>query len=138
MARNDQIVRILSVARALAASRRGVSLKRLAEREGWHWRTVYRDKEALEKAGFPVEEPVPGQYKLADGWATPNLPGIAGDEIAAFFTLRAVTESWRSTTLGKPLERLWRKIASTTGGQGALVPAPEPWFAVRSDRKSVV
>jgi predicted DNA-binding transcriptional regulator YafY len=132
LARNDQIVRILSVARALAASRRGVSLKALAEREGWKWRTVYRDKEALEKAGFPVEEPAPGRYKLADGWAAPNLPGIAGDEIAAFFTLRALAETWRTTALGKPLERLWRKIATASSGQGALLPVREPWFAVRS------
>lgn len=90
MPRNDQVVRILSVARALAASRRGVSLKVLAEREGWHWRTVYRDRDALQAAGFPIEEPTPGRYKLADGWAVPNLPGVEADELAAFFALRAL------------------------------------------------
>jgi hypothetical protein len=67
--RNDQIVRILSVARALAASRRGVSLRALAEREGWHWRTVYRDRDALQAAGFLIEEPSPGRFKMAEGWA---------------------------------------------------------------------
>ena len=132
MPRNDQIVRILSVARALAASRRGVSLKALAEREGWHWRTVYRDRDALQAAGFPIEEPVPGRYKLADGWAVPNLPGVESDEIAAFFTLRALADSWRTTALGKPLDRLWMKLASARGGQGTLLPAGEAWFAVRS------
>jgi predicted DNA-binding transcriptional regulator YafY len=130
--RNDQIVRILSVARALAASRRGVSLKALAEREGWNWRTVYRDREALQAAGFPVEETSPGRYKLADGWAVPNLPGVEPDEIAAFFALRALVESWRTTALGKPLDRLWMKLASARGRQGALVPPREAWFTVRS------
>jgi predicted DNA-binding transcriptional regulator YafY len=125
-------VRILSVARALASSRRGVSLKALAEREGWHWRTVYRDRDALQAAGFPFEEPSPGRYKLADGWAVPNLPGIESDEIAAFFALRALAESWRTTALGKPLDRLWMKLASASGGQGSLVPPREAWFAVRS------
>jgi predicted DNA-binding transcriptional regulator YafY len=130
--RNDQIVRILSVARALAGSRRGLSLKALAEREGWHWRTVYRDRDALQAAGFPIEEPSPGRYKLADGWAVPNLPGVEPDEIAAFFALRALAESWRTTALGKPLDRLWMKLAGTRGGQGTLVPAREAWFTVRS------
>lgn len=132
MPRNDQIVRILSVARALAASRRGVSLKALAEREGWHWRTVYRDKDALQAAGFPIREPSPGRYKLDDGWAVPNLPGVEPDEIAAFFAIRALAESWRTTALGKPLDRLWMKLASARGGQGALVPSREAWFTVRS------
>ncbi len=132
MPRNDQIVRILSVARALAASRRGVSLKALAEREGWHWRTVYRDKDALQAAGFPIQEPSPGRYKLEDGWAVPNLPGVEPDEIAAFFALRALAESWRTTALGKPLDRLWMKLATGRGGQGALVPSREAWFNVRS------
>jgi predicted DNA-binding transcriptional regulator YafY len=130
--RNDQIVRILSVARALAASRRGVSLKALADREGWHWRTVYRDKDALQAAGFPIREPSPGRYKLDDGWGVPNLPGVEPDEIAAFFAIRALAESWRTTALGKPLDRLWMKLASARGGQGTLVPSREAWFTVRS------
>jgi predicted DNA-binding transcriptional regulator YafY len=130
--RNDQIVRILSVARALASSRRGVSLRALAEREGWHWRTVYRDKDALSAAGFPIAEPTPGRYKLADGWAVPNLPGVEPDEIAAFFALRALAESWRTTAIGKPLDRLWMKLASARGGQSALLPSLEARFVVRS------
>ena len=132
MPRNDQIIRILSVARALAASRRGVSLKALAEREGWHWRTVYRDRDALQAAGFPIEEPSPGRYKVRDGWAVPNLPGVEPDEIAAFFAVRALAASWRTTALGKPLDRLWMKLSSARGGQGTLVPSREAWFTVRS------
>ena len=48
VARNDQIVRILTVAHALSQSRRGVSLKTLAAKHGWSWRTLYRDLQALE------------------------------------------------------------------------------------------
>lgn len=132
MPRNDQIVRILSVARALSASRRGVSLKALAEREGWHWRTVYRDRNALQAAGFPIEEPSPGRFRMAESWGVPNLPGVEPDEVAAFFTLRALAESWRATALGKPLDRLWAKLASARGGQTSLVPSREAWFVVRS------
>jgi predicted DNA-binding transcriptional regulator YafY len=130
--RNDQIIRVLAVAQALAASRRGVSLKALAERHGWHLRTVYRDRDALQEAGFPIEEPRPGRYKLRDGWAAPNLPEIEPDEAAAFFALRALVESWRATALGKPLDRLWMKLAGVRNGQGALVPSREALFTVRS------
>lgn len=132
MARNDQIVRILSVARALAATRRGVSLKDLAKREGWNWRTVYRDRDALMAAGFPIDEPAPGRYRMAEGWAVPNLPGVEPDEIAAFFALRALIETWRFTALGKPLDRLWSKLAGARGGQSTLIPSNQPAFVVRS------
>lgn len=131
MARNDQIVRTLSVARALAASRRGVSLKELAKREGWNWRTVYRDADALAAAGFPIEEPSPGRYRMSEAWAAPNLPGIDADEIAAFFALRALAESWRSTAIGKPLDRLWMKLSGTGRGQGTLVPGQPGPLVVR-------
>jgi predicted DNA-binding transcriptional regulator YafY len=132
LARNDQIVRILTVARALSQSRRGVSLKALAARHGWPWRTVYRDVDALERAGFPIVQE-DGRYRLMDGWSVPHLPGIESDEILALYTLRALTESWRATALGRPLDRLWMKLTTTESGQGTLLPVTrEPWFAVRS------
>jgi predicted DNA-binding transcriptional regulator YafY len=132
VARNDQIVRILTVARALAQSRRGISLKSLAERHGWLWRSVYRDVEALERAGFPVERE-DGRHRLMSGWNAPTLPGIEPDEILALYSVRALAESWRATALGRPLDRLWMKLTASGTGQGALLPITrEPWFAVRS------
>jgi proteasome accessory factor B len=132
LARNDQIVRILTVARALSQSRRGVSLKALAERHGWPWRSVYRDVDALERAGFPIEKK-DGRYRMTDGWKTPHLPGIEPDEILALYAMRTLAENWRTTALGRPLDRLWMKLTATGGGQGALMPMTrEPWFAARS------
>jgi predicted DNA-binding transcriptional regulator YafY len=132
LARNDQIVRILTVAHALSQSRRGISLKTLAARHGWSWRTLYRDVEALNRAGFPVET-VEGRHRLMEGWCTPHLPGIESDEIATLYALRALCEGWRQTAIGRPLDRLWMKLTATADGQGALMPiATEPWLAVRS------
>ena len=133
MARNDQIVRILSVAKALAAARRGISLKVLAARHGWSWRSVYRDVQALEDAGFPVEREDDGRHRMMAGWSTPSLPGIEADEVLALYSMRALAGTWRATALGRPLDRLWMKLTSTSTGQGALLPVTrEPWFAVRS------
>jgi predicted DNA-binding transcriptional regulator YafY len=132
VARNDQIVRILMVAKGLAATRRGVSLKALAERLEVPWRSVYRDVAALERAGFPIERTESG-HRLSAGWTAPNLPGIESDEILAFFAVRALTQAWRATALGRPLDRLWMKLTADRTGQGALLPlVHEPWFAVRS------
>jgi len=133
VARNGRIVRILKIARALAASRRGVSLKDLAAREGWPWRTVYRDRDALDEAGFPIEEVSHGRYRMSEGWAAPNLPDIRPEEVAAFFALRALAQTWRGTDLGQPLDDLWAKLTAGSTRQAALVPrAAEPWMSVRS------
>jgi proteasome accessory factor B len=132
VARNDQIVRILTVAHALSQTRRGVSLKALAERHGWPWRTVYRDVDALERAGFPIEKE-DGRHRMTDGWKSPHLPGIEPDEILALYAMRTLADSWRTTALGRPLDRLWMKLTASGSGQGALMPLMgEPWFAVRS------
>ena len=102
MARNDQIVRILSVARALASTRRGISPKALAEREGWNWRTVYRDIEALEAAGFPIEKDG-GRVRLPRDWALPCtcLQATAG---AAASTTPI---SAASSSIFTPIEPSW-------------------------------
>jgi predicted DNA-binding transcriptional regulator YafY len=54
MARGDQLSRQWKIIQALIASRRGRSVPELAEMVDCHVRTVYRDLEALQVAGFPV------------------------------------------------------------------------------------
>jgi predicted DNA-binding transcriptional regulator YafY len=128
--RNDQVVRILTLARALTQSRRGVALKTLAERHGWSLRSIYRDLHALEDARFPVVKEA-DRYRLLEGWSGPPIPGIGADEIAALFALRAIAAGVRETSVGRDLDRLWMKLTSTGGGQTALVPLDaEPWLTV--------
>jgi hypothetical protein len=133
MPRNDQIVRTLSLALTLSQSRRGVSLKTLAARHGRSLSTLYRDLDALERAGFPVETLPAGRHRLIEGWGTPQLPGIEADEIASLYAIRALVEPLRHTAICRPLDRLWMKVTATRKGQGALLPVSrEPWLAVRS------
>jgi predicted DNA-binding transcriptional regulator YafY len=132
VARNDQIVRLLTVARALAGSRRGIPLKTLAERHGWSLRSLYRDIEALERAGFPVMSE-DSRYRLMEGWDSPALPGLEQDEILALYTLRALAETWRVSSVGRALDRLWMKLTAGSERQSRLFPAVrEPWFRVRA------
>ena len=54
MARGDQLARQWRILQSLIASRRGKSAADLARELEYHWRTVYRDLEALQLAGFPI------------------------------------------------------------------------------------
>ena len=54
MARGDQLARQWRIIQTLIASKRGKSVADLVKDENCHLRTVYRDLEALQEAGFPI------------------------------------------------------------------------------------
>ena len=69
MARGDQLGRQWKIIRSLIASKRGKSVQDLASELSCHPRTVYRDLEALQVAGFPVytERKEPKKLLVSDG-----------------------------------------------------------------------
>ena len=54
MARGDQLARQWKIIQSLTAARYGKAVSELAATLACHRRTVYRDLEALQEAGFPV------------------------------------------------------------------------------------
>ena len=52
--RGDQLARQWRVIRAIEASTSGLTVAEIAEREETGIRTIYRDLEALQAAGFPL------------------------------------------------------------------------------------
>ena len=81
MPRNDQAVRLLVILQRLEASRQGVTLEQLADSlapgTARHSRTLRRDLDALEDAGYPlVADRVDGRtrWQLLDGFR--NVPGL--------------------------------------------------------------
>ena len=54
MARGEQLARQWKIIQTLISSRMGKSATDLAEGLECGWRTVYRDLEALQAAGFPL------------------------------------------------------------------------------------
>jgi predicted DNA-binding transcriptional regulator YafY len=115
------LARALRVAVELATTRRGVALKTLADRYGWPLRTVYRDVEALEGAGFPVirEE---GRFRLPPGWLAVQQLGVGSQERAALFLARQLAAGLRETDAGRALERLWQGLSGDSAARPALLP----------------
>lgn len=131
MARTDQIVRVLTLAHALATSRRGLALRAFAKQRGFPERSVYNDFKTLEKAGFPIMEVSRGRYRLSDTWRPVGLPNVDADEALALFVARQLMGTMHSSSLGRALDRVWMKLAGA-GPQVPLLPDTPPWLSVRA------
>ena len=54
MARGDQLARQWRIIQTLVSSKYGKAVADLVKEENCHPRTIYRDLEALQEAGFPI------------------------------------------------------------------------------------
>jgi len=52
--RGEQLARQWRILRALESNRHGITVADLAEEEGCHARTVWRDLAGIQEAGFPL------------------------------------------------------------------------------------
>lgn len=119
MARGDQLARQWRIIQALIASRRGRSVPELAEMVECAVRTVYRDLEALQFAGFPVTTERDGHrmvWSLIDP-ARHTLPiPLSLPELTALYFGRSLAGGLKGTVFHDALESLFAKIK-------ALLPA---------------
>jgi predicted DNA-binding transcriptional regulator YafY len=130
LARNDRSVRLELLKQALLQTRRGIALKALAEKHNWKWRNLYRDIEVLEAAGFPIRSEN-GLYRM-DATVPPISGAPGADERLALFLAREQAAGWKHTSLGKALDKLWHRMATSSGGQTALFPIDSaPWLSTR-------
>jgi predicted DNA-binding transcriptional regulator YafY len=115
MARGDQLSRQWKIIQALIASRRGRSVPELAEMVDCHVRTVYRDLEALQVAGFPVTTERDGHrmiWSLLDP-ARHTLPiPLSLPELTALYFGRSLAGVLKGTVFYDALESLFAKIKS--------------------------
>jgi predicted DNA-binding transcriptional regulator YafY len=121
MSRNDRIARLFRVLNQLATSKRGLPIKALADREGIPLRSLYRDIEAIEKAGFPLLHE-DGRYRLLPGWMPATQMGIDEEELLALFLAREQATGWSGSQIGQALDRLYAKLAAAPGKSGTLMP----------------
>jgi predicted DNA-binding transcriptional regulator YafY len=116
MARGDQLARQWRILQSLIASRRGKSAADLARELEFHWRTVYRDLEALQLAGFPIfTDRVDGKnlWSVLDS-VRHNIPiPLSLTELMALYFSRGLMTVLKDTVFYDSLESFFQKIKAT-------------------------
>jgi predicted DNA-binding transcriptional regulator YafY len=115
MARGDQLARQWKIIQALIASRHGKSVPDLAEMVECHTRTVYRDLEALQAAGFPVTTERDGHrmiWSLLDPQRHTMPIPLSLPELMALYFGRSLAGVLKGTVFYDALESLFAKIKS--------------------------
>ena len=116
MARGDQLARQWRILQSLIASRSGKSAADLAHELEYHWRTVYRDLEALQLAGFPIyTDRVEGKnlWSVLDS-ARHNIPiPLNLTELMALYFSKGLMTVLKDTIFYESLESFFQKIKAT-------------------------
>ena len=120
MARGDQLTRQWRIIQTLISARHGKSVSVLAKDLSCHTRTVYRDLEALQAAGFPVyTDRVEGKnfWVLLDN-AKHRLPiPFSLPELMALYFSRGMMGVLKDTVFYDSLLSLFDKIKATLPGE---------------------
>jgi len=116
MARGDQLARQWKIIQTLISSRMGKSAADLAAGLECGWRTVYRDLEALQVAGFPLySEKIDGKSMwsvLETAKRSIPIPFNLTELMALYFS-RGMMGVLKDTVLYDSLESLFDKIKTT-------------------------
>jgi predicted DNA-binding transcriptional regulator YafY len=116
MARGDQLARQWIIIQNLQASRQGHTVAQLAEAVECHIRTIYRDLEALQQAGFPIyNERTAGQTRwcLMENARRPGTVPFSLTELMALYFSRDLLQALKGTVLFTAIESIFRKISAT-------------------------
>jgi predicted DNA-binding transcriptional regulator YafY len=118
MPRNAEVIRQWTILRDLEASRR-LTIDDLAERTGVTTRTIRRDLEALQTAGFPLfDEVFEGKrfWKLEKAFRRLDETGFTLAELSALYFSRTLVECLAATPFQKDVASAFDKI------EGILTP----------------
>ncbi len=138
MPRNDQAVRQLIVLKKLESSRQGLTLEQLAEgldpSTTRHPRTLRRDLDAIESAGWPLlTERVDGRtrWKLLDGVRQAPALRLSPTELMALTLSRRLIAPLQGTAIHTSLQSALSKASAALPPEGlALVQQLESAFSV--------
>ena len=125
MPRNDQAVRLLVLLQKLEGSRHGVTLDQLADSlvpgTTRHPRTLRRDLDALEEAGYPlVTDRLDGRtrWRLLDGFRNVPALRLSATELMALSFTRHLIAPLEGTELHASLQSALNKAAAMLPPQG--------------------
>ena len=116
MARGDQLGRQWKIIQTLISSRIGKSAADLAEEMECHPRTVYRDLEALQVAGFPIYTERSGGknlWSLLDTVKHQIPVPFSLTELMALYFGRDMLKVFKDTAFYDSLESLFQKVKTT-------------------------
>jgi predicted DNA-binding transcriptional regulator YafY len=117
MPRGDQLIRQWRLLRAVEASRHGRTAAELHDEvaELGSRRTVYRDLEALQGAGFPLYQDDSGRWRLlAPSEGGPTVP-VHPSEMIAVLLSEQLLAPLEGSELAEPLTRLRAKLEAMLG-----------------------
>ena len=113
--RNAEVIRQWSILRDLEASRR-MTIDDLAERTGVSTRTIRRDLEALQTAGFPLFDEVHDGTKYwtleQRAFKRLNDPGFTLGELTAIYFSRSLVECLAATPFQRDVRSAFEKLAA--------------------------
>ena len=113
MGRNSELIRQWTILQRIATTR-GQTIPKLAAELSVHTRTIRRDLEALQLAGFPVYDEIVNGVKLwrLDARAMGALArsGLTLPELAALYSSRALIECFAGTALRKDITNVFDKL----------------------------
>ncbi len=116
MARGDQLGRQWRIIQTLLTSRRGKTASDLADQLACHPRTVYRDLEALQLAGFPLfTDRIDGKnhWSLLENVKHQIPLPLSLTELMALYFSRDMLKILKDTVFYDSLETLFQKIKAT-------------------------
>jgi predicted DNA-binding transcriptional regulator YafY len=116
MARGDQLARQWRIIQTLVSSKHGKAVADLVKEENCHPRTIYRDLEALQEAGFPIySERLDGKgvWSVVDEYKHMLPVPFTLTELMALYFSRDMISVFRGTVFYESLESLFQKIKTT-------------------------
>jgi len=109
--RNAEVIRQWQILRSIESSRTGVTIHELAEEAGVTTRTIRRDLQALQEAGFAVYDE--GEEHDTKRWRLDAQPfrsvesGLGVADVAALYLSRSVVEAFSAWPLADELRFLF-------------------------------
>jgi predicted DNA-binding transcriptional regulator YafY len=116
MGRGDQLARQWRIIRSLISAKHGKTVAELVKDENCHPRTIYRDLETIQQAGFPIySERRQGKsvWALVDEHRQHLPVPFTLTELMALYFSRDLIKVFRGTAFYDALESLFRKVKTT-------------------------